>query len=294
MRIFITGAAGWVGSAVVRELVAARHQVTGLARSDANAAKLTAAGAAVHRGNLDDLDSLRAGAAAAEAVVHCGFNHDFANYAAAAQTDLHAIEALAGALVGTNRTLLVTSGTALLAPGRLAVESDAAVAGPMPRRSEQAALPFASQGVRVGIVRLPPTVHGAGDHGFVPILVTTARDKRAAAYVGDGANRWPAVHVSDAGRLYKQAIERPFAPGTAFHAVAEDGIAMRDIAGVIGRKLGVPVTSVAAGDAAAAHFGWFAHFAGLDAPASSARTRDQLAWQPTGPQLIADLEANYV
>ncbi|HZP04969.1 MAG TPA: SDR family oxidoreductase [Terracidiphilus sp.] len=287
MRIFITGATGFVGSAIVPELIGASHQVLGLARSDAAAASLAAMGADVQRGSLENLESLRNGASAADAVIHAGFIHDFANYAAAAETDRRAIETIGAALAGSDRLFIVTSGTALAAPGRMATEEDAASSN-FPRKSEEVAASAAAKGARVTVLRLPPSVHGVGDHGFIPILINLAREKGVSAYVGEGLNRWPAVHRLDAARLYRLALEKsPIAP--RYHAVADEGVPFREIARVIGRRLNLPVVSKSA-EEAADHFGWFAHFAGLDCPASSARTQQQLGWRPTQPSLIPDID----
>jgi nucleoside-diphosphate-sugar epimerase len=287
MRIFVTGASGFVGSAIVPELIGAGHRVVGLARSDAAASSLTAAGAEVQRGSLDDLESLRHGASHADAVIHAGFIHDFANYAAAAETDRRAIETIGAVLAGSERPFIVTSGTALAAPGRVATEADAANAN-FPRKSEEAAAAAAAGGARVSVLRLPPSVHGLGDHGFVPILIRLAREKGVSAYVGEGLNRWPAVHRLDVARLYRLVIEkRPVAP--RYHAVADEGVAFREIAEVIGRRLNVPVVSKSP-EEAADHFGWFAHFAGLDCPASGAWTQEQLGWRPAKASLIPDLD----
>jgi len=287
MRIFVTGATGFVGSAIVPELIGAGHQVRGLARSDAAASSLTAAGAHVQRGSLDDLESLRNGASAADAVIHAGFIHDFANYAAAAETDKRAIETIGAVLAGSERPFIVTSGTALAAPGRVATEADVANSN-FPRKSEEAAASAAAGGAPVSVLRLPPSVHGVGDHGFVPLLIRLAREKGVSAYVGEGLNRWPAVHRLDAAHLYRLVIEkRPAAP--RYHAVADEGVAFREIAEVIGRRLNIPVVSKTP-EEAAAHFSWFAHFVGLDCPASSARTQEQLGWHPMKASLIPDID----
>jgi nucleoside-diphosphate-sugar epimerase len=287
MRIFVTGATGFVGSAIVPELIGAGHQVLGLARSDAAASSLTTAGADLQRGSLDDPESLRKGASAADAVIHAGFIHDFANYAAAAETDRRAIETMGAVLAGSERPLIVTSGTALAAPGRVATETDVANSN-FPRKSEEAAASAAAGGARVSVLRLPPSVHGVGDHGFVPLLIRIAREKGVSAYVGEGLNRWPAVHRLDAAHLYRLVIEkRPVA--ARYHAVADEGVAFREIAEVIGRRLNVPVVSKSP-EEAADHFGWFAHFVGLDCPASSARTQEQLGWHPMKASLIPDID----
>jgi nucleoside-diphosphate-sugar epimerase len=287
MRIFVTGATGFIGSATVSELIEAGHRVLGLARSDKGAASLAAAGAQVLRGSLEDLDSLRSGAANSNGVIHLAFIHDFSNYAASAETDRRAIETLGAALAGSDRPLVITSGTLLLQrKGSLANENDEAVPN-FPRKSEDAAFALASQGVRVSVVRLPPSVHDDGDHGFVPSLFAIAREKGVSAYVGDGLNHWPAVHRLDAARLYRLAIEKG-STGSRYHGVADEGVVLRDIARVIGRHLNLPIVSKSP-DEAAGHFGWMSHFVSIDCPASSVETQQQLGWRPTHPSLIADI-----
>ncbi len=285
MRVFVTGATGWVGSVVVDELLGAGHQVLGLSRSEEKAAVLAAKGADVLRGTLDDLDRLAGAAGDADAVIHLAFNHDFSKFTENSEQERRAIEAMGEALVGTDKPILYTSGLALLAPGRVATEADMPpLSNPnFPRKNEAAAAALAERGVRVGAVRLAPTVHGIGDHGFMAILAQIARETGVSAYIGDGANRWNAVHVSDAGRLYRLALEAG-KPARAYHGNAEEGVAFRAIAEAIGRALDLPIEPRPRD-----HFGWFANFAEADAPASSARTRALTGWTPTGPTLLADL-----
>ncbi|WP_417834450.1 SDR family oxidoreductase [Thalassospira xiamenensis] len=291
MRIFVTGASGFVGSAVVEKLIAAGHEVLALARSDASAGALLAAGALVHRGDLDDRQSLRAGAREADGIIHTAFNHDFSRYAQSCDEDAEVIAALGDAIAGTQKPLVVTSGLGLLAGGMQVTEQDMPDFGPnaMPRvATERAVAGLVGQGLNVSLMRLPPSVHGRGDHGFVPILIGIARETGVSAYIGDGGNAWPAVHRLDAARAYVRAVEVAM-PGSVYHAVAETGIAFREIAGVIGKRLGVPVVSKTP-DAAADHFGWFTHFAKLDCPAANAITRRQLGWSPTEAGLLADID----
>ena len=287
MRVFLTGATGFVGSAIVRELISSGHQVLGLARSDSGAATLASMGAEIHRGALEDLDSLRGGARKADAVIHTAFNHDFSRFAQNCADDRHAIEAMGAVLEGSKRPMLVTSGLALIAPGRIATEEDKA-APDFPRASESAAAAVAARGVRASAVRLAPSTHGAGDHGFIPHLINLAREKGVAAYIGDGNNRWPGVHRLDAARLYRLALEQGVESGP-YHAVDDEGVPFKAIAEVIGCRLGVPVVSKTP-EEAAGHFGWFTRFAGMDIPSSSERTRSALGWKPEQPGLIADID----
>lgn len=294
MRVFVTGATGFIGSAVVQELLGAGHHVVGLARSDTAAASLTATGAEVRRGSLADLDSLHSGAAAADGVIHTAYIHDFSETgdpAAAARTDGRAIETIGGALAGSGRPLVVATGI-VPTPGRLSTEDDDAPDRPeYPRVSEPVALSFAGRGVRVSAVRLPPSVHGEGDHAFVPALIAIARAKGLSAYVGGGSNRWAAVHRLDAARLFRLALESAPA-GTRLNAVGDEGVPFLDIAEVIGRHLDLPVTAISRAEADG-HFGLFAHFASLDDAASSASTQQRFGWHPVHPGLIADLDEGH-
>ena len=293
MKILVTGASGWIGSASVKELIAAGHHVLGLARSDDAAAKVAQLGAEVVRGSLDDVAGLRAAAGRAEGVVHLGFNHDFSQMAAAAQTDRAAIDAFADVLQGSGGPLLIASGTLGLAPGRVGTEDDMPSLGVHPRVGNAAyTLGLAQRGIRAMVVRFAPTVHGAGgDHGFVAVLARIAREKGVSAFIGEGANRWPAVNRLDAGKLVQLAVDQA-KPGTVLHAVAEEGIATRDIAAAIGQSLRVPVEAIPA-DRAKAHFDWLGMFFGADAPASSARTRELLGWAPAQPTLLEDIAAGH-
>jgi nucleoside-diphosphate-sugar epimerase len=288
MRVFVTGATGFIGSATVQELIQAGHQVLGLTRSDAGAQALVTAGAEVHRGSLEDLESLRSGAAQSDGVIHTAFIHDFTKFKENCEIDGRAIETLGDALAGSNRPLIVSSGIGALAPGRLATEDMEVIFNPaMPRVSEQTGLAQVARGVNVSVVRLPQ-VHNTVKQGLITYAVQLAREKGVSAYIGDGLNRWAAAHVLDVAHLYKLALEKHEA-GSRYHAVGEEGVSMREIAEVVGRGLKVPVVSLSP-EEAAAHFGWLALFAGLDMPASSAQTQQKLGWRPTGPGLIADLE----
>lgn len=290
MHIFVTGATGFVGSAVVRELLDSGHRVTGLARSSDSADALAKAGAAVHRGDIDDLADLRDAASRVDGVIHTAFNHDFSQFRASCEADRHVIAALGAVLGGSDRPLVVTSGIGVLPQGVVTDERTDPASGRAahPRAAtEQACAEVAGRGGHVCVVRLPPSVHGAGDHGFVPMLIAKARESGVAAYAGAGSNRWPAVPRLDAARLYRLAVEKGVA-GARYHAVAEEGIDFRDIAAAIGRGLGVPVVGLTPPEAEA-HFGWFAHFAAMDVPSVSRWTQEALGWRPAGPGLLADL-----
>jgi nucleoside-diphosphate-sugar epimerase len=296
VRIFVTGASGFIGSAVVGELVAAGHAVIGLARSDAAAQAVTAAGARPHRGSLEDVDGVRGAAAESEGVIHLAYDHDFVNVAreAAAEADRRAIEAIGEALAGSNRPLVITSGIGRLASGAIFTERDepdAATGSAHRLPSERAALALASRGVRSTVVRLAPTVHGEGDKAFVPALIAIARAKGVSAYVGDGQNRWTAVHRLDAARLFRLALERGVA-GARYHGVAEEGVATRAIAEAIGRRLHLPVASTSP-DESLGRFGFLGRIFAADVPASSALTREQLGWTPEHPGLLADLDGDH-
>jgi len=295
MQVFVTGATGYIGSAIVRDLIDAGHRVTGLARSDAAAAALTAAGVQAHRGALDDADILRSAAAVSEGVIHTAFQNvgPDTDFAAACAADLQAIEVLGEALAGSGKPLVVTSGTALLPPGRLGTEEDAGVPG-FPRvASEDAALSFAGRGVRASVVRLAASVHSgeADKKGFVPSLIEFARTSGVSAYVGDGSNRWPAVHQLDAARLFRLALESA-PPGARLHGAAEEGVPFRDIAAALGAHLNLPVTGISPAEAEG-HFSWLARFVSIDNPTSSALTRKQFGWDPVQPELIADIEEGH-
>jgi nucleoside-diphosphate-sugar epimerase len=290
MRVFLTGATGFIGSLIVPELLKAGHRVLGLTRSDAGARSLVAAGAEAHRGDIEDLDSLRSGAAESDGVIHTAFNHDFSKFVENCENDKRAIETMGEALVGSDRPLIITSGTGMgnVVPGQLASEDAFNPNSPNPRRaSEIAGIAVAERGVNVSVVRLPQ-VHDPVKQGLITVLVQIAREKKVSAYLGEGLNRWPAAHVLDVARLYRLALEKR-QKGSRYNAVAEEGVPVREVAAVIGRRLKVPVVSLSK-DQAAAHFGWLGMFADYDMPASSALTRERLGWQPTGPGLIADLE----
>jgi nucleoside-diphosphate-sugar epimerase len=291
MRVFVTGATGFVGSGVVQDLLGAGHQVLGLARNDANAESLARLGVDVQRGDLSDTESLEAGARASDGVIHTAFIHDFSQFPKSAEIDRRAIEVMGAALAGSGRPFLTTSGIGLLTPGRLGTEDDegdpnsgAALRGP----AEEVTVAMALEGVRSMVIRLPPSVHGDGDHGFVPMIIAHARQRGVSVYLGDGLNRWPAVHRLDSARLYRLALEKGDA-GARYHAVDDEGVPFREIAEVIGRRLNVPVVSISR-EEAAERYGFVGHFMGVDLPASSAKTRERLGWSPTGAGLIADLD----
>jgi nucleoside-diphosphate-sugar epimerase len=293
MRVFVTGASGFIGKAVVKELLRSGHSVVGLARSDEAAQEVAALGAVVQRGSLQDLHVLKTGASTSDGVIHLAFNHDFTRYAQSCQEDQAAIQAMADALAGTDRPLIITSGTMLLPHGIKGHEDDAYDASsPMfaaRGASEALALSLVSKGSRTAIMRLAPVVHGDGDrHMFMSNLISIARERQVSAYIGDGLNRWPAVHCLDAAVAYRLALEKTSA-GATYHVVAEEAVRFRDIAEAIGRKLGLPVESKAV-DEAEAHFGWFASLAGTDNPVSNEKTRGMLQWSPQQRTLIDDLE----
>jgi nucleoside-diphosphate-sugar epimerase len=292
MRVFVTGASGFVGSAVVKELLENGHQVLGLVRSDKGAEQLAATGAEVYRGDVNDLSFIQKGAAACDAVIHTAFNHDFSRFKENCEDDRKVIEALGDALAGTNKPLVITSGIGLLNNlGRLGSEADILPVGSdvIPRAaSEEAAAAASAKGINAYVVRLPPSVHGAGDHGFVPMIIGMDREKNESAYLGEGNNKWPAVHRFDAAALYRLIVEKQPAL-KMLHAVAEEGVAFKEIATAIGEGLNIPVVSKT-GDATAAHFTWFAHFAAMDCPASGAKTKEALGWEPKGTGLIDDIK----
>lgn len=291
MRVFVTGASGFIGSAVVKELIANGYKVLGLARSDASAAKITTAGAEVHRGTIEDPESLKRGAAASDGVIHTAFIHDFSNFRENCEKDRQAIEAMGSVLAGSDRPLIISSGIGLLAPGRLGVEQDKP-SGSVPRiASEEAATAVAARGVRVSAMRLPPSVHGEGDHGFIPMIINIAREKGVSAYIGDGANRWPSVHRLDAAAAFRLALEKG-APQPHYHAVDDEGVPTKSIAELIGRHLNLPVVSKSP-EEAATHFGWMSHFFAFDVPASSKQTCEWLGWRPTHSSLLADLDEGH-
>jgi nucleoside-diphosphate-sugar epimerase len=289
MHVFVTGASGFVGSAIVKELLEAGHQVLGMVRSDSAAEELIKAGAEAHRGNLDDLESIKKGAAQCDAVIHTAFNHDFTRYKASCEHDRLVILALGEVLAGSDRPLVITSGVGLLNNGRLVTENDIpAGSDVIPRAaSEEAANAVAGQGVNSYIVRLPPTVHDKGDHGFIPMVIGITKEKGESAYIGEGHNRWPAVHRLDAAVLYRLIVEKQ-PKQKVYHAVAEEGIPFRQIATAIGQGLHLPTVSKD-GEDAEAHFGWFKHFATIDCPAASELSRKSLGWEPRQPGLFDDL-----
>lgn len=289
MRVFVTGASGFVGSAIVKELIHAGHQVLGLVRTDSAAEALIKAGAEVHHGNLDDLESIKNGAAHCDAVIHTAFNHDFTRFKENCEHDRKVIQALGAAFAGSNRPLIITSGIGVLRQTSTATENDTPPGSDVVPRAatEEAANIVAAQGVNTYIVRLPPTVHGPGDHGFIPILIGLAKEKQQSVFVGEGQNRWPAVHRLDAAVLYRLIAEKQPSQ-KVFHAIAEEGIPFKQIANAIGQGLQLPVAGKDEQDAEA-HFGWFKHFASIDCPATSEQTRKTTGWQPKHPGLFDDL-----
>jgi nucleoside-diphosphate-sugar epimerase len=293
MKIFVTGATGFVGSAVVQTLLHGGHEVLGLARSDAAAKLLAAAGAKVYRGDLQDLESLRKGAAESDGVIHTGFIHDFSKFKENCELDRKVVDTLGSALAGSDRPLIVTSAIGVLPAGQIVTEDTRPLSpSPNPRAAtEEAARTLMDRGVCVSVVRLSPSTHGEGDHGFIPILIKMAREKKVSVYIGEGKNTWPAVHRFDAAQLFKLALEKK-AYGGYYHAVAEEGVEFRKIAEVIGQRLGVPAVSKSP-EEAAAHFTWFAHFASMNVKASSNQTQEKLGWHWSLPGLIADLQSNY-
>ena len=292
MRVFVTGATGFIGTAIVQELLAAGHQVLGLARSSAAAATLLKAGAEVHRGDLEDIQSLQQGAECAEGVIHTGFIHDYTRFKEVALIDKQAIEAIGAALAGSDRPFIITSGTAHISPGRIATEDMLPAPGASPRLSEAAMNEVAAKGIRISAIRLSVSVHGEGDrHGLIPFLINLARQKGISAYIGEGLNQWNAVHRLDASQLFRRALENG-SIGTRYHGVAESAIPFKDIAAAIGRKLNVPVMSIPV-ENAPAHFGMLTGFAAADCPTSSELTQQRLDWKPTHPTLLADLEQGF-
>jgi nucleoside-diphosphate-sugar epimerase len=294
MRIFVTGATGFVGSAVVKELISAGYEVIGLARSDAAEKSLIAAGTQVYRGDIEDFESLRNGVASADGVIHTAFNHDFSNFKNSCETDRRVIELFGTVLAGSERPLIVTSAIGILPQGHFATEETVPISGATahPRAaSEETAVMTGKNGARVSVIRLAPTVHGEGDHNFIPALIRLAKEKGFSAYIGEGNNCWPAVHRIDAAHLFRLVLEKG-AAGRRYHAVAEEGIPFREIASVIGGQLNIPVVSISS-EEAVNHFGWFAHFASMDIPASSQLTREQLSWQPAQPGLIQDMSLSH-
>jgi nucleoside-diphosphate-sugar epimerase len=292
MKVFVTGATGFVGTAVIQELLKNGHEVLGLARSEESANKLIAAGAEAHRGDLNDFQSLKSGAKVSDAVIHLGFVHDFTRFEEMCQLDAKVIEMIGEALLETDKPFLITSGTALFSKEGLTIESDRSV-NPHPRiATENAADAVAAKGVKVAVIRLSPSVHGKGDIiGFVPTLIRIAKEKGKSAITNDGLNFWPAVHKLDTARLYRLALEKPFESGTRYHAVGEQGILFKDIAELIADRMQVPVVSLT-NDEAVEHFGWFAHFAKLNNLTSSEETRKALGWESQHPTLMADLRSD--